>query len=515
MSAVLLHSKLIIKGSALSILQMFLQVAVSFFLMPFIISHLGKELYGVWILIGSFVGYYGLLDLGIGGSIMRFVSRAIGADKKEEIKYYISSAFFILSAAGILLILISIAVSLLAGFFIADAEKLYLFKFAVLVLGTSIGISFPLRVFDGFLSANLRVDLKRIIEIVQIFYRTTLVIISLEMGYGVWGLAIVTAVSTLIDFLLKTLFALKIDPTLKIRLEYFSIQTINEMKDFTFFNFVQSLSSILIKKIDPFMVALFSQITSVAYYGVALSLAGYCEELFRAFLMILFPIFSQKEGSGNIESIRRILITVSRICIITASFIGCMTVFYSKQFLERWLGSSFLASYPLLVLLIVPLLFSLGFLPSVFVLNTLGKHRLNTYFDIIQGILNLFLSVLFGYVWGAMGVALGTAIPLILFGGFVKSYFACKTINLSIMDYWSKMFFSMFTALLLIVPIWIFCGQDIESSYVSIIKILLIHVIIFVIGGYFTLLPKTEVKLIREMIVQFFNRNKLIKVNKK
>ena len=47
---------------------------VSFMLSPFIVHRLGNSAYGTWVLLGSFVGYLGLLDFGVRGAVTRFVA---------------------------------------------------------------------------------------------------------------------------------------------------------------------------------------------------------------------------------------------------------------------------------------------------------------------------------------------------------------------------------------------------------------------------------------------------------
>ena len=54
----------------------------SFLLAPFMIGRLGLDAFGIWAVTGAFASYAGLLDLGIGMSLSRFVAvyeRTIGA----------------------------------------------------------------------------------------------------------------------------------------------------------------------------------------------------------------------------------------------------------------------------------------------------------------------------------------------------------------------------------------------------------------------------------------------------
>ncbi len=46
-------------------------IIVGFLLIPYIIKRLGVAQYGIWTLIISIIGYYGLLDMGVTAAIMR------------------------------------------------------------------------------------------------------------------------------------------------------------------------------------------------------------------------------------------------------------------------------------------------------------------------------------------------------------------------------------------------------------------------------------------------------------
>src|SRR3989339_219324 len=61
-------------GSAMSNwLPLVVNTAIGLLLTPFLLSQLGERDYGVWVLVNSLVGYYGLLRMGVDTSIMRFL----------------------------------------------------------------------------------------------------------------------------------------------------------------------------------------------------------------------------------------------------------------------------------------------------------------------------------------------------------------------------------------------------------------------------------------------------------
>src|SRR5450759_5129575 len=88
-----------------------LNILIGLFLSPYILHHLGDEAFGLWVLIFSITGYYGLFDLGIRSSIIRYVAKYSTLAKNEELNRLINTAFFTYSGIGTVAILITITVS--------------------------------------------------------------------------------------------------------------------------------------------------------------------------------------------------------------------------------------------------------------------------------------------------------------------------------------------------------------------------------------------------------------------
>ncbi|HEX9812774.1 MAG TPA: hypothetical protein VGA88_11925, partial [Burkholderiales bacterium] len=76
---------LLVRGSLLRVSLLFANVAVAFYLMPFIIHSIGDRWYGMWTLVGTFMGYYGFLDLGLSIATQRFLAGALGRDDSESV----------------------------------------------------------------------------------------------------------------------------------------------------------------------------------------------------------------------------------------------------------------------------------------------------------------------------------------------------------------------------------------------------------------------------------------------
>ena len=77
-----------------------ISAVVSFVMLPFLLHKLGDSIYGLWILIGSFTGYLGLLDMGIGMSLVKYISEFTAKKDHKSLGRFIASSFFLYSFIG-------------------------------------------------------------------------------------------------------------------------------------------------------------------------------------------------------------------------------------------------------------------------------------------------------------------------------------------------------------------------------------------------------------------------------
>ena len=55
-----------------------------FFLTPYILTHLGPSMYGLWVLVGSIAAYGSLLDLGLAGALIKYVAEYRAREQHER-----------------------------------------------------------------------------------------------------------------------------------------------------------------------------------------------------------------------------------------------------------------------------------------------------------------------------------------------------------------------------------------------------------------------------------------------
>src|SRR5258708_21842392 len=83
-------------------------ILVGLLLSPYILHHLGDDAFGLWVLIFSITGYYGLFDLGIRSSIVRYVAKYSASGERDKLDRLISTALFTYSGIGAIAVLITL-----------------------------------------------------------------------------------------------------------------------------------------------------------------------------------------------------------------------------------------------------------------------------------------------------------------------------------------------------------------------------------------------------------------------
>src|SRR5579864_1905327 len=168
-------------------------IAVGLFLSPYILHHLGDDAFGLWVLIFSLTGYYGIFDFGIRSSLIRYVSKFQATGDKEQLARLINTSLFSYSCLGAIL-LVPTALGMLyvdrlfhiPPAFLRDARILFL------IVGSSLALGFPLGISGGILEGLQRFYLLNWTNMVSLVVRATLIVLALRHGYGLLTIALIT-----------------------------------------------------------------------------------------------------------------------------------------------------------------------------------------------------------------------------------------------------------------------------------------------------------------------------------
>ena len=420
--------------------SLIVQVAVGFFLTPFIIRHLGREGYGVWVLVGSFIGYYGLLNLGVGSAITRYISRYSAQNDSKSLNEIANTALVMFCTTGFVAIVLSFFIAApLAGFFKVTPEHSEEFKRIVVVLGIATGLSFPSGVFSAMLTARECFVAVNVVNITSTLLRTGLTVVILLAGKGLAGIAYPTLAATAVSLVAVFFTARSVVP--EFRLQFFGVRwtTLRMLIVYGGFTAIISVADILRFKIDSLVIGKMVGMTEVGVYAIASLLVQYMLRVVTTGISVLTPRFAALDGEGKSEELKAIFLRSLSISSCIACGIAMLLVLFGQSLIFLWVGKEFVNAVPVLLILVVAYIFDLCQSPGIGLMYALNKHRYYAALCLVEAVFNVALSVLLVRHFGIVGVALGTAIPMFFIKLFIQPVLVSRLVKLRLVVYGKSM----------------------------------------------------------------------------
>jgi O-antigen/teichoic acid export membrane protein len=458
--------------------------AVSFFLSPFIVHRLGTVLYGVWALVAGLTSYMSLMDLGLRGAIVRFVSRSHAQGDHENSSLTVSGALWLRQWISLGVILLSVLFSfLLTRFFQIPVEAQSAARWAVILSGTGIAISLYLGVFGGVLTALHRFDLSSAVTLTQTALRAGGAIFVLWRGYGFLGLAVSDLCVLVLAYLAQTYFCFRIYPQLRIRLQYPGLEILRQFAGYSFWVFLLHIFAQVIYYTDNLVVGAVVSVAAVTFYSIGSSLIEYLRTIVASLTTTFLPLASRYQASGEFAELRKLLQLGTRVAIAVALPVQVALFFRGQTFINLWMGPQYgLTSGRVLQILLIAQLFTVANSTSMNVILGMAEHRRIAIWAGGEAVVNLILSILLARRIGIYGVAVGTVIPSLIAQVFLWPRYVCHLVGAPLRGYLWRAWIQPFGAA---VPFGIAClltnrywsAQHLATFFLQIAAILPVYLV--------------------------------------
>lgn len=396
-------------------LGFFFRGIISFALTPFLIRHLGDFQFGMWVLVMSLIDYSGLLDLGIRPTLHRYVAKLSGANARRDLNHVTASALAMSCVTGVLAVLITlVCVPLVPQLFGVSGVAAVTFRWVLLLLGLNVAFLFPAGMLGAYLCGMQRFDLLNLLIVATTALRAIFTVVILELGYGVVGVAFGMLVASVISLFLHYVVVHRCDPEVSLSLTQASWSRVKELGSFSFYVFLNSAGDYLRFYTDSIVIARFLAMALITPFNVAGRLMEYFRTIINGLAGPLVPKMSQLIGRGKSEEIVPLFLKSTRAAALLSGFIGAMIFLNGKGLLHFWVGQRFESSYSLLLILTIGYVVTLAQLPSNVAIYAFARHQLLGWWTLVEGALNLILSIYWGRKLGLIGVALGTTVPMLI-----------------------------------------------------------------------------------------------------
>jgi O-antigen/teichoic acid export membrane protein len=407
-------------------------IAVGFFLSPFILHHLGDEAFGLWVLIFSLTGYYGIFDFGIRSSLIRYVSKFQATGDKDELARLINTSLFTYTLVGLFLVV----PTALGGIYVdrlfhVPPEFLKDARILFWMVGYSLALGFPLGISGGILEGLQNFYLLNWTNIIATLLRAVLIVYVLRHGLGLLSVALITVSLPLVASAVRAVMAQRL---LRIPYgwRYVSRGSLRQVANYGSVTFMIIVASRLRFKTDAVIIGSMLSAGAITYFSIGSRLVDYAGEVVGSLAQIFTPMSSHFHATGDFAQLRKIFVSGNRACALIMFPLTVALVVMGKSIIEAWVGPRYVSSYTVLLILLIPSTLYMAQSTSNRILFGMSLHKSLAYIVLMEGIANLVLSIALVRPLGIVGDAIGTAIPLLCTSVFFLPRHLCRHLGIPV-----------------------------------------------------------------------------------
>lgn len=380
--------------------------------LPYVIHHLGANRFGLLSLAWMVVGYFAIINLGIGPATTKFVAEMLGKGEIEKLPEMIWTAFAMQTAlglaGGILLALLS---PLLVNRVLKIPVELHAqAQMILLILTFALPLDFAIGSLRGVLEASQRFDLLNALGIPSSVLNYLLPVVALALGFGLPAVVLLLVLARAASLAVLFVLCVRLYPALLNGFQ-FNWRLVRSLLGFGGWVAVSGVINPILVYFDRFLIGALVSIAAVGFYTPPYMISTKLWILPTSFTSTLFPAFSASAGRGDMQWIRNAFIRSLKFLLLLVGPAALVLAFFARPVLTLWLGQKFAAegSLALQIMAVAVLARSLSFIPYD-LLYGVGRPDIPARFRLLELPFYIGLAWLLITRFGLPGAALAWAI---------------------------------------------------------------------------------------------------------
>jgi O-antigen/teichoic acid export membrane protein len=403
-------------------------------MVPMLVRFLGHGLYGQWVVILSLTSYFGLANLGMGQTVGNMVAEAVAKDQTRFLGQVVSTVFFFHVLIAMPLLVVSLLLAL--GYFVpflplhTDAAEI-----ALSVACAFAALSLPLKVSSMTLRSLNRVDLEQATQAISNLVRAAAMIGVLLAGLKLIAVAAVHGLALIVSGIAAYAIVNRACTEARPRMGFFSWALLKQMLLPSAGFFVLTVASTLAFSIDNLVIAYNLGLRAVTQYAVPFQVVMLVVGFFAVALGAVTPVVTDHHARGANDVLSRAYIAVVRAAILYGMSAVTFLWLAGPSLLRLWAGHGVFPGNATLGLQFAFLFIQVLLYPASTILIATSKHHWYAVWALVEGALNLTLSLWWVHLWGMPGVIAGTVAARLLTNGWYMPAAALRVLRLSAHDF--------------------------------------------------------------------------------
>ncbi|MGD9678796.1 MAG: oligosaccharide flippase family protein [Vulcanibacillus sp.] len=478
----------------LGYINMIIHNLTSFILTPIMLMVWGNSDFGIYKILLGFMAYFMLVDAGIKNSIIKFMTGfRVNNEKKQESNYF---AFILLFYLIVIVILLLISIGFRSALYniyhnsltIDEISTVYkAFPYIVLYAGVVLffnGFSAIIRAYNRHGFVQLLNIIKSVIRVLSIF-------LALNNGAEIFVIIIFDLIISMffsIMMLLYITFNLKVIP----RFRGLSFDFAKTIFNYTGIMFIQTIAFALFWSLDNLILGILTSAAIVAIYSIGATITNLFQVYSSVLSQVLVPDIMTKGYKEDQDTLDNLMLRIGKLKFYWLLLPALGFIYFGKTFLMLWVGTDFIQAYYVVIIVLIPQLFSLIIDVPTNVMYVRHKHKPMAYFSLFAAIINSIITVVLVLKYGILGAAVGTAFALfVVYVVFANIYYR-RNLGFKIGLLYKEVLLNNILFLIIINLIGLMLSYVEVSTWIYLIIVISVFIVSYIGAVFLFVLNKIE-----------------------
>ena len=481
-----MNTRQIFKNATPNYGRMAVGIVTTLLLTPLILHKLGAEAYGLWTLTLAVAGYFSLVDLGITGAAIRYVTHYRALQDWPNLNKTIGSTLFCYFGMACIALVGSFAVAACAPhLFHVMPGHVNTLRLLVLNIGLVSAIGFATTMPIQCVIAAQRQDALNIWGLgIQVLI-ALVTAMGVGLGAGVLLLAALQLFSTIANGLIAFVLSRRFLPQARFRPRWDPEQG-RLVVSFAGTAALITIGWRVIYYTDTLVIASFLSIAAVAGYAIALKMTDLMRGLVNAGVAVVGTFAGEQAALQNKEALAKLWFEGTKWSLVITLPLCTVFVLTGQQIVSAWIGPGYAAAATALGWLAVGSVFDLAQSSAFYVLMNSGGQKVLAWVTLAEAIINLSLSIILLRHFGIVGVAMGTTFPIVVRGLVFYPWYLSRLTGVSLSRYFGL---AVLPAMRSSVPVFflsiVFQDLNLHTDRRTLVGFLLIGTFLTMMSAYY------------------------------
>jgi O-antigen/teichoic acid export membrane protein len=485
-------------------------LAVGFFLTPAMLSYLGEKRFGIWTLVSSLVGYYGLLDFGVGSAVFRYVPLFHGQGNHHRVSSVISTSMAFYAALSLVIVATTqVLAGPIASFYDGGPELAKLLR--LIGLATALGLptivlNTSIKSYEGFAPSNIVTASTQLL-------RGALLVACMLAGYSLVEMGLAVLVVGLVSLVGNFIIFKRICHDARLSLSSIRWTDLKMLLTFGSVILIVGTANSLATESPKQIVAKTLSLEALGLFGIPLLVISYYRMLIISLTNVFSPRFSYLSGREAQEEIRLLFVQGCRYIAILAGAVALLLWIAGPSFVLLWAHKPQLAkAFSALGIMTAGTFVFLSHRLGGDLLFGLGLQKQVALLELLEAVGIVGLTIPLSIKFGIAGAGLGLALPPIIVRGFLQTRFVSQALKMSFFQYYARCILRTWVVVL---AVWAlaqpFRWRELITGWPTLVAVSALLMLVYFGGIYLLVLEPAEKLQLKEQLARIRSRVGLLR----